>query len=93
MNTGERGADLVSRLMTFARRRPVEPEEIVVSGLLDDISSLLRTAISRRVALSWIGARPVCDRSATVEDAPSMDNATRREIAVRSRLEICRAAR
>jgi two-component system cell cycle sensor histidine kinase/response regulator CckA len=38
--------------MTFARRRPVEPEDILVGELLDDIASLLRTAISRKVTLS-----------------------------------------
>jgi signal transduction histidine kinase len=52
MDAGERGADLVSRLMTFARRRPVEPEEIPLNELLDDISSLVATAISRKVTLS-----------------------------------------
>jgi PAS domain S-box-containing protein len=49
---GARGADLVSRLMTFARRRPLELKNIDVRSLLDDISGLVRTAISNRVTLS-----------------------------------------
>ena len=52
MDAGERGAAIVSRLMTFARRRRVEPEEILVGELLDDVAGLLRTAISRKVTLS-----------------------------------------
>jgi len=48
----ERGADLVARLLTFARRRPLEPREIAVGPLLEDIASLVRTAISPQVFLS-----------------------------------------
>jgi PAS domain S-box-containing protein len=49
---GARGADLVSRLMTFARRRPLEPTETATGALLEELSGLIRTAISRRIPLS-----------------------------------------
>jgi len=48
----ERGADLVARLLTFARRRPLEPREIAVGPLLEDIAGLVRTAVSPQVFLS-----------------------------------------
>ncbi|HEX2889442.1 ATP-binding protein [Vineibacter terrae] len=48
----ERGADLVTRLLTFARRRPLEPREMEVGPLLDEIAELVRTAVSPHVFLS-----------------------------------------
>ncbi|TWT11491.1 PAS domain S-box protein [Reyranella sp. CPCC 100927] len=48
----ERGADLVARLLTFARRRPLEPREIAVGPLLEDIAGLVRAAVSPQVFIS-----------------------------------------
>lgn len=48
---GVRGADLISRLMTFARRRPLKPTETSIGPLLEEFATLLRTALSRRIPL------------------------------------------
>jgi len=48
---GARGADVVSRLMTFARRRALEPRETAIDALFGDLAGLLPSAISGRVSL------------------------------------------
>jgi PAS domain S-box-containing protein len=52
LSAGGRGADLVSRLMTFARRRPLAPTVHAVGTLLDDLAGLVQTALSRLIRLS-----------------------------------------
>jgi PAS domain S-box-containing protein len=49
---GERAADVVARLMTFARRRPLEPKETVLTALFDELAGLLPSAVSRGTSLS-----------------------------------------
>jgi hypothetical protein len=51
MKACERGADLVSRLMTFARQRPLEPQEWMIGLLLEDLSGLVRTIVAPQIAL------------------------------------------
>ncbi len=48
---GTRGADVVSRLMMFARRRPLEPRDIAVGALLQGLVSLITSALSGRIRL------------------------------------------
>ena len=49
---GTRGADVVSRLMMFARRRALEPRELAVGPLLQDLAGLIASALSGRIKLS-----------------------------------------
>lgn len=52
LEIGRRGADLVAKLMTFARRRQLDPVEVAIADLLRDMAGLVRTAISSRIALT-----------------------------------------
>jgi len=52
LQIGRRGADLVAKLMTFARRRQLDPVEVAIADLLRDLAGLVRTAISSRVSLT-----------------------------------------
>lgn len=46
-----RGADLVSRLMAYARRRVLKPERTAIDELFDEFAPMLRTTLSRRVPM------------------------------------------
>jgi len=48
---GARGADVVSRLMMFARRRSLEPRELAVGTLLQDLAGLISSALPGRIKL------------------------------------------
>jgi signal transduction histidine kinase len=52
----ERGADLVARLLTFARRRPMAPEDVALGPLLDSLAGPMRGIVPRRVRLSVAAA-------------------------------------
>ena len=46
-----RGSELIRRLLAFARRQPLKPDEIDVNALIDDISKLLARTIGERVQI------------------------------------------
>jgi len=48
---GRRGADLTSRLLSFARRQPMRAEAVEVGGLLDETANLLRRSLPPTVRL------------------------------------------
>ncbi|MCW5746484.1 MAG: PAS domain S-box protein [Alphaproteobacteria bacterium] len=52
LTAGSRGVDLVSRLLAFARKRPLEPTDVSVGALLGDLGDLLKAALRRGVSLS-----------------------------------------
>lgn len=48
---GARGADLVARMMAFARRQSLNPIEMSVGRLLEEFAALLRTALTSGIEL------------------------------------------
>jgi PAS domain S-box-containing protein len=51
---GERGAELTSRLLTFARRQPLAPKSIDVGVLIAEIDPLVRSAIGEDIEVKII---------------------------------------
>ncbi len=51
LRAAERGADLVSRLLAFSRNQPLRPEPVRVQGLLNNLLSLVRPAVSEDIQL------------------------------------------
>lgn len=51
LSAGARGADVVARLMMVARRRPLEPLELAVGALLQDLAGLISSALPGRIKL------------------------------------------
>jgi signal transduction histidine kinase/CheY-like chemotaxis protein len=53
----QRGAQLTSRLLAFARQQPLEPRALDVNGLVHDMADLLRRSIGENIRLeSVLGA-------------------------------------
>jgi PAS domain S-box-containing protein len=67
----ERAARLTSRLLAFARRKPLDPKPINVNDMLAGISELLRRTIGEQVSLEFVGAGGLW--SALV-DQPELEN-------------------
>jgi PAS domain S-box-containing protein len=51
-SAGERGSELTSQLLAFARRQPLEPRSVHVNDLLVDMEGLLRRTLGEDVELS-----------------------------------------
>jgi CheY-like chemotaxis protein len=52
----ERAAQLTSRLLAFARKQPLAPEDVDVNKLLQNLSELLHRTLGETVALEYVGA-------------------------------------
>jgi signal transduction histidine kinase len=52
LGAARRGADLVKRLLAFARRQPLHPVETDINALVEDIGRLLVRTLGRRVDMS-----------------------------------------
>lgn len=52
MKAAERGANLTSRLLSFARLQPLAPVNLDVAGLLTGIEALIRRTISENIAIA-----------------------------------------
>ncbi|WP_342394740.1 PAS domain S-box protein [Sinorhizobium garamanticum] len=50
----QRGADLVHRLLAFARRQALEPQVVDLNSLLKDMDGLLRRALSAEIEIEFI---------------------------------------
>jgi hypothetical protein len=46
LNAGLRGADLVKRLLSFARRQPLHSQHIDVNDLIEGINKLLKRTLA-----------------------------------------------
>lgn len=46
------GSELTRRLLAFARRQPLQPEQVDVNALLDDLSRLLRRTLGENVEIA-----------------------------------------
>ncbi len=59
MTSARRGADLIRRLLDFARRQPLAPVEVDTNALLLDMEDLLRRTLGPMVALELVIASAV----------------------------------
>jgi signal transduction histidine kinase len=59
IDAAQMGARLTSRLLTFARRRPLAPVVVNVNELMLGIAELLKRSLGERVTLSTVLARAV----------------------------------
>jgi PAS domain S-box-containing protein len=57
LQAAERGADLTSRLLAFARRQPLRPEPINLNRALADLADMLRSALGGLIRVE-IGLAP-----------------------------------
>ena len=57
---GRRGADLTSRLLSFARQQPMRAEAVEVGGLLAEIATLLRRSMPPGIGLEVAGGEGEC---------------------------------
>lgn len=56
----EQGASLTRRLLSFARRQPLQPRRVWVSALLGELDSLLRRTLTADIALHIEDASAAC---------------------------------
>jgi PAS domain S-box-containing protein len=71
-SAGERGSELTSHLLSFARRQPLEPRAVQVNDLLKDMGPLLRRTLGDDVELRVVrddNAWPVMADPAQLESA------------------------
>src|SRR3546814_1573035 len=53
MKAAERGAELTSRLLSFARKQPLVPKSIDINGLVFSLDSLLRRTLGEDIDI-WL---------------------------------------
>jgi PAS domain S-box-containing protein len=51
LTSGERAAELTQRLLTFARKQPLEPRPVAIGTLIEDLLPLLRRAVPDRIEI------------------------------------------
>jgi len=49
-----RGADMVSRLLSFARRQPLDPKPVDIAAAVRDVQSLLRRTLPENIAFEFV---------------------------------------
>jgi len=52
LDAATRGAELIRRLLAFARRQPLQPKRLRINALIQGIASLLDRTLGERIALS-----------------------------------------
>ncbi|MBL8644126.1 MAG: response regulator [Rhodospirillaceae bacterium] len=67
-----RGSDMVSRLLSFARRQPLDPKPINVATVIKEAQSLLRRSLPENIALEFVQGAGLWQATA---DAAQLDNA------------------
>lgn len=50
----KRGADVISRLLSFARRQPLDPKAVDVASVVSDVQTLLRRSLPENVAFEFV---------------------------------------
>ena len=58
MHAANRGAELIRRLLGFARRQPLEPEPVEVNELILGMSKLIRRSLPSTIAVSTASREP-----------------------------------
>src|SRR3546814_11190023 len=54
MKAAERGAELTSRLLSFARKQPLDPKSIDINGLVFSLDSLLRRTLGEDIDIRLV---------------------------------------
>ncbi|MBL8629193.1 MAG: response regulator, partial [Rhodospirillaceae bacterium] len=67
-----RGAEVVSRLLSFARRQPLDPKPINAATLIKDVQSLLRQTLPENLQLEYVRAPGLWH---VIADPAQLDNA------------------
>lgn len=68
----ERAADLVQRMLAFARRQPLDPRLTDIGALIDNVQLLLRRALPERITINVITAGKL---PLVMIDPPLLENA------------------
>ena len=72
MHAANRGAELIRRLLGFARRQPLEPEPVEVNELILGMSKLIRRSLPSTIAVSTASREPCL---VAMVDAHQLENA------------------
>ncbi len=72
MQAANRGAELIRRLLGFARRQPLEPEPVEVNELILGMSKLIRRSLPSTIAVSTASREPCL---VAMVDAHQLENA------------------
>ena len=70
--TAKRGAELISRLLSFSRRQPLEPQVVDIGALIAGLESLLRRAVGEAVNIEISGSNAACN---AFVDPTTLENA------------------
>jgi CheY-like chemotaxis protein len=72
MHAANRGAELIRRLLGFARRQPLEPKPVEVNELILGMSKLIRRSLPSTIAVSTASREPCL---VAMVDAHQLENA------------------
>ena len=72
MQAAHRGAELIRRLLGFARRQPLEPKPVEVNALILDMSKLFRRSLPTNIAIGTASRSPCL---VALVDAHQLENA------------------
>jgi PAS domain S-box-containing protein len=72
MHAANRGTELIRRLLTFARRQPLEPKPVEVNELILGMSKLIRRSLPSTIAVSTASREPCL---VAMVDAHQLENA------------------
>jgi len=72
MEAAERGAELTSRLLAFARRQPLDPQPVDVNDLVSNMHDMLRRTLGQQVDIQMNRASGLWD---ALIDAPQLESA------------------
>ncbi len=67
-----RGAEVVSRLLSFARRQPLDPKPLNIATVIKDVQNLLRRSLPENVELEFVQCPGLWQATA---DTAQLDNA------------------
>ncbi|QYO75210.1 PAS domain S-box protein [Devosia salina] len=81
MSAAQRGAEMTTRLLAFARKQPLEPVLIDLNELVAGMEELLRRTLGEQVDIEWVRA----DRLWTIEADPGQLESALLNLAINAR--------